>query len=232
MGPRDPHMNRPFALAERNVPRYTSYPTAPHFTAAVTPRLYRQWLEALPREATPLALYPRAVLHGALPLLRLQHARCAQARAGRCLCRAAAQGDRAARRCSPAAGSTHLHWGGGTPSILGPQWLETIAAQLASQFDLSALEGARDRARSAPVDQALVRTLAAIGVTAPVSACRTSRRDVQQLIGRVQPFALVERAADWLREAGIRDLNIDLMYGLPGQTAARCARAAPNSPRR
>jgi oxygen-independent coproporphyrinogen-3 oxidase len=44
--------------------------------------------------------------------------------------------------------------------------------------------------------------------------------DVQRLIGRVQPFALVERAAQWLREAGIRDLNIDLMYGLPGQTAA------------
>jgi len=45
-----------FALAERNVPRYTSYPTAPHFSAAVTPARYRQWLEALPRAAN-LSLY-------------------------------------------------------------------------------------------------------------------------------------------------------------------------------
>jgi oxygen-independent coproporphyrinogen-3 oxidase len=49
---------------------------------------------------------------------------------------------------------------------------------------------------------------------------------VQHLIGRVQPFELVERAAEWLREAGIRDLNIDLMYGLPGQGAAEVARSA------
>jgi oxygen-independent coproporphyrinogen-3 oxidase len=40
-----------FALAERNVPRYTSYPTAPHFSAAVTPALYRQWHEAQPHPA-------------------------------------------------------------------------------------------------------------------------------------------------------------------------------------
>ena len=49
-------MNRAFALAERNVPRYTSYPTAPHFSAAVTPAVYRSWLDGLPRTAT-LSLY-------------------------------------------------------------------------------------------------------------------------------------------------------------------------------
>ena len=47
-----PPVTATFALAERNVPRYTSYPTAPHFSAAVTPALYRQWLEALPRSAS------------------------------------------------------------------------------------------------------------------------------------------------------------------------------------
>jgi len=50
--------------------------------------------------------------------------------------------------------------------------------------------------------------------------------EVQHAIGRLQPFELVERAADWLREAGIEDLNIDLMYGLPAQTAREVARSA------
>jgi len=59
---------------------------------------------------------------------------------------------------------------------------------------------------------------------------------VQRLIGRVQPFAMVERAARGLRGAGIRDLNIDLMYGLPGQTVAHVRdsadRAAALAPQR
>src|ERR1700675_4388168 len=44
------------ALAERTVPRYTSYPTAPHFTAAVGAETYADWLSALPAAAT-LSLY-------------------------------------------------------------------------------------------------------------------------------------------------------------------------------
>ena len=44
------------ALAERNVPRYTSYPTAPHFSAAVGAETYGAWLSALPRDAR-LSLY-------------------------------------------------------------------------------------------------------------------------------------------------------------------------------
>ena len=42
--------------AARNVPRYTSYPTAPHFSAEVTPGLYGSWLAGLPEE-TDLSLY-------------------------------------------------------------------------------------------------------------------------------------------------------------------------------
>jgi hypothetical protein len=48
--------NMMLTLAERNVPRYTSYPTAPHFSAAVGPREYAQWLAELPDAAT-LSLY-------------------------------------------------------------------------------------------------------------------------------------------------------------------------------
>jgi oxygen-independent coproporphyrinogen-3 oxidase len=218
-------MSTRFALAERNVPRYTSYPTAPHFGAAVTPAVYREWLDALPAHAT-LSLY----IH--VPF-------CTE------LCHYCGCNTRAVRKREPVdtyaerlleeialfevlkgRKLTHLHWGGGTPSILGPQWLETIAAQLASRFDLSGLKEHAIELDPRRIDRALVRSLKAIGVTRASLGVQDVSPKVQQLIGRVQPFELVERAAEWLRAAGIRDLNVDLMYGLPGQTAREVARSA------
>jgi oxygen-independent coproporphyrinogen-3 oxidase len=121
---------------------------------------------------------------------------------------------------------THLHWGGGTPSILGPHWLETIAARLASLFDLSGLKEHAIELDPRRLDRPLARTLAAIGVTRASLGVQDASPQVQQAIGRVQPFDLVERSADWLREAGIGNINIDLMYGLPAQTTREVARSA------
>src|SRR5208337_1010484 len=63
------------ARYDGRVPRYTSYPTAPHFSPAVGASVYARWLIELPAE-TPLSLYLCAVLRPALPLLRLQHVGC------------------------------------------------------------------------------------------------------------------------------------------------------------
>jgi oxygen-independent coproporphyrinogen-3 oxidase len=218
-------MNTPLALAERNVPRYTSYPTAPHFTAAVGPARYAEWLEALPREAS-LSLY----IH--VPF-------CTE------LCHYCGCNTRAVRKREPVDAYAqrlieeiallsalngrkliHLHWGGGTPSILGPQWLETVAGRLASLFDLSNLKEHAIELDPRRVDRPLLRTLRLIGVNRASLGVQDASPHVQQLIGRVQPFELVERAADGLREAGIENLNIDLMYGLPGQGTREVARSA------
>jgi oxygen-independent coproporphyrinogen III oxidase len=218
-------MTASLALAERNVPRYTSYPTAPHFSAAVGPETYRDWLAALPQDAT-LSLY----IH--VPF-------CTD------LCFYCGCNTRAVRRREPVDAYAerlieeialldgirgrkliHLHWGGGTPSILGPHWLETIATKLASRFDLSGLQEHAIELDPRRLHKPLVRTLAAIGVTRASLGVQDVSPRVQQAIGRIQPFDLTERAADWLHEAGIIDVNIDLMYGLPAQTAHDVARSA------
>jgi oxygen-independent coproporphyrinogen III oxidase len=49
-------MNKMLALAERSVPRYTSYPTAPHFSADIGRQIYADWLDAVPEAAT-LSIY-------------------------------------------------------------------------------------------------------------------------------------------------------------------------------
>ena len=49
-------MNKLSKKYDLMVPRYTSYPTAPHFNDSVRSDLYRQWLETL-NPTTPLSLY-------------------------------------------------------------------------------------------------------------------------------------------------------------------------------
>ncbi len=218
-------MSQPLALAERNVPRYTSYPTAPHFSAAVGAHVYADWLAVLARDAR-LSLYIHVPFCSELCFYCGCNTRAVRKRepidayAERLLDEIALLAGLSGRKL------THLHWGGGTPSILGPAWLQTIAAQLASLFDLSALQEHAIELDPRRLDQPLVRSLAAIGVNRASLGMQDASPHVQQAIGRVQPFELTERAADWLRETGIANLNIDLMYGLPRQSVRDVARSA------
>lgn len=218
-------MNTPLALAERNVPRYTSYPTAPHFTAAVNGDVYAAWLAALPPRAT-LSLY----IHVPFCTELCHYCGC-NTRAVRKREPVEVYTDRLLEEIELIGGLTgrkltHLHWGGGTPSILGPELLETIAAKLASRFDLSDLKEHAIELDPRRLDRALVRALKTIGVTRASLGVQDVSAHVQRAIGRIQPFDLVERAADWLRGAGIVNLNVDLMYGLPTQTVRDVAHSA------
>jgi oxygen-independent coproporphyrinogen-3 oxidase len=208
------------ALAERNVPRYTSYPTAPHFTADVGPSVYASWLAAVPADAT-LSLY----LH--VPY-------CTE------ICRYCGCHTKATRRAEPldayadtllgeidlvAAAMTsrsvvHLHWGGGTPSILGPERLARIVQKIAGHFDLSRLVEHAIELDPRQVTKPLADALAALGVTRASLGVQEFSPHVQEAIGRIQPFETVRAAADALRGAGVARINVALMYGLPGQTIA------------
>ena len=218
-------MNTSLPLAERNVPRYTSYPTAPHFSAAVGPELYGEWLGQLPRDAK-LSLYIHVPFCTEMCFYCGCNTRAVRKRepvdayAEQLLEEIALLRDLSGHKL------THLHWGGGTPSILGAEWFETITTRLASRFDLSALKEHAIELDPRRLDRPLVQTLAAIGVNRASLGVQDTAPHVQQAIGRIQPFELVERAAAWLREAGIANLNIDLMYGLPTQTVRDVAHSA------
>lgn len=208
------------ALAERNVPRYTSYPTAPHFTADVGPSVYAAWLAAVPADAA-LSLY----IH--VPY-------CTE------ICRYCGCHTKATLRPEPldayvealigeiglvaaataARGVVHLHWGGGTPSILGPERLARIVQRIAQHFDLSRIAEHAIELDPRQVTRPLADALAALGVTRASLGVQEFSPHVQEAIGRIQPFETVRAAADALRGAGIARINVDLMYGLPGQGIA------------
>jgi oxygen-independent coproporphyrinogen III oxidase len=219
-------MNTMHALAERSVPRYTSYPTAPQFSAGIGPQTYATWLDALPEAAT-LSIY----LH--VPF-------CTE------LCRYCGCTTKAVRRRPPvdayaellqaeigllssvvrARRVIYLHWGGGTPSILGANHLAALVDRLTATFDLTPLEEHAIELDPRRLDAALVSTLARIGITRASLGAQDFSPHVQRAIGRLQPFAQVEQAVAALRAAGIANINIDLMYGLPQQTVGDVIRSA------
>jgi oxygen-independent coproporphyrinogen-3 oxidase len=188
-------------MLERSVPRYTSYPTALHFSAAVGNDTYRSWLASLPRDAT-LSLY----LH--VPF-------CAQL-CFYCGCHTKAvlrrdPIDAYARRLSEeialvgryAGGRrvVHLHWGGGTPSILGVDWLSTIVAALADAFDLADLREHAIELDPRHLTPKLARVLAEIGIDRASFGVQDFNAEVQRAVGRRQPFGTVKRAVTLLRAA-------------------------------
>jgi len=211
---------------ERAVPRYTSYPTAPHFGPAVDADTYAGWLEGLSgSDAVSLYLhvpYCRSLcLYCGCHTKAVRRPEPVEAYAERLLSEIDLVAARTGRRRI-----VHLHWGGGTPSILGPARIREIVARLAARFDLSALLEHAFELDPRYVTNDLARALADVGVNRASFGVQDLSAHVQEMIGRVQPFALVQEAADVLREAGIEHINVDLMYGLPNQTVQDVRRTA------
>lgn len=212
--------------AEQSAPRYTSYPTAPHFNASVDGDVYRDWLGTLPAEAS-LSLY----LH--TPYCREM--------CWYCGCHAfAVKRDEpvaqfvetiqteieAVAAATSARRVTEIHWGGGTPNSLSPERFEAIAARLADRFDLSNCER-----HAVEIDPRLltpehVAAMARVGVNRASLGVQDFDANVQRAIGRVQPFEQVRDSATMLRNEGIEALSFDLMYGLPHQTLESVRRTA------
>ena len=211
-------MDMMLTLAERNVPRYTSYPTAPHFSAAVGAKTYAAWLAELP-EASTLSLY----LH--VPYCKE-------------LCLYCGCTTKAVRRHAPveayaerlkqeidllgaAIGGrrvVHLHWGGGTPSILGADTLIAIADRISATFDMNDIAEHAIELDPRRVTPELASALGRMGVTRASFGAQDFTPHVQQAIGRIQSFQEVEAAVEAVRAGGVANFNIDLMYGLPRQT--------------
>jgi oxygen-independent coproporphyrinogen-3 oxidase len=219
-------MNAPFIpspslpdIARRMVPRYTSYPTAPHFTPAVTAETYGGWLEKVRTRREAVSLY----LH--VPFCRTICTYCG------CTTKAALRDDpvRAyaaaihdeiallAERLGPVE-VAHIHWGGGTPNILPPDSFEALVRDLDDRFRFRP-----DMEHAIELDPRHVtaegaRRLAGLGINRASLGVQTLDAVVQQAIGRIQPLAMVEASFAHLRGAGITAINADLMYGLPLQT--------------
>ena len=214
------------ALAERSAPRYTSYPTAPHFSKSIGDDDARAWLANLDPSSS-LSLYFHVPFCTAICAYCGCHTKAVRQDAPletytRTLKREivlTAEATRARRVAS-------IHWGGGTPGILGPARFSAIVAVLRDHFDLSAETEHAIELDPRILDADLVEALAGAGVTRASLGVQDLNAHVQEASGRIQPYETVAHAVELLRGAGITAINLDLMYGLPKQSVEDAARTA------
>lgn len=219
----------PEALAQkyaRMVPRYTSYPTAPHFHAGVDGQTYGDWLAALP-EGVELSVYAHIPFCDTLCWFCGCNTKIVQryepvaVYLPKLLREIALVSERlpSARRCS------HLHWGGGSPTLLSAADMRRLGEALRSTFPLTA-----DAEFAVEIDPRDLRddqvaALAEVGVTRASLGVQDIDPQVQRAINRIQTLDCTRDAIARLRAAGVRDLNVDLVYGLPYQNAERLLRS-------
>jgi len=207
--------------ARLQVPRYTSYPTAAEFTTDVGATDQRRWLDGMDTgEAVSLYLH--------VPYCRELCLYCG------CNTKKAVRDDviEAYRKAlereialigevtSGKARIARLHWGGGTPSILGSDGLASVMEALRNCFVFEA--GFEHAIELDPryVTPVLAAGLKALGINRASLGVQDVNPLVQAAIGRWQPMQDVAAAVSHLRANGIRNLNFDLIYGLPLQTIA------------
>lgn len=207
------------------VPRYTSYPPAPHFSGKVDAEVFRGWLAAL-RPGAKLSLYSH------IPFC---HALCWY-----CGC-----STKATSRAEPTNGYlqallkeiehvagivprdhevTHIHWGGGSPNILSEDSISELAGTARRHFNIS-----KDCDFAVEIDprnltEDQVDAFAKAGVTRVSVGVQDFDPKVQEAINRFQPFEMTKRAIELFRAHGVRSVNMDLVYGLPYQTRASIQR--------
>ena len=215
-------------------PRYTSYPTAPEWTDAIGPTDFEAACERANAAGRPVSLY----VH--LPYCDEQCWFCG------CFMKVVPKPDRRgeergevdgyladlhreidllAARVDRSRPVVQVHWGGGTPTYLTPAQCDALAGHLLEAFP--------------PAPGAEVSVEIDPRVTTPEHLAVLRRRgwnrvsmgvqdfdpEVQELVNRVQPFEMTKGLVDAARALGYESLNLDLIYGLPGQRLAGFARS-------
>jgi oxygen-independent coproporphyrinogen-3 oxidase len=207
------------ARYDARVPRYTSYPTAPHFSGDVGPAAYADWLAAIP-EGAELSLYvhvpfcDRLCLYCGCNTSVVRQERPKRAYAANLIKEIGLIAGLIGGRASV----THVHWGGGTPTALPADCMIAVMAQVRARFTLPANAEIAIEIDPTSLDGDALAALRAMGVTRASLGVQDFDLRVQEAIGRHQSFEETDEAATALRGLGIGSLNLDLIYGLPHQS--------------
>ncbi len=212
-------------LLARPVPRYTSYPTAVEFSDAVGAEAQLEALRKLPH-GTPISLYAH------IPFCKIicwycgcnTHRANKPSRVENYLEVLQAEIDWLAARVGGKVRLDRLSFGGGSPNSLEPAGFVRLVGQLISLFG-------NDRPEiSVELDPRTFegewRTLLGkIGISRASFGVQTLEPDIQKRVGRIQPLEMIVEGTKALRDSGVKSLNFDLMYGLPGQTTDHLLRS-------
>ncbi len=205
------------SLLDSQAPRYTSYPSAHHFQE-MSHSLSERWLKSLPIDQS-IGLY----IH--IPF-------CPK------LCWYCGCYTKMTYRYEPIETyiqllleefkirATHfphrpqlhsLHFGGGSPTILDLKDLTRLFYAIESHFEISTNAEIAIEIDPRHLTRQKAKAYAELGINRASLGIQDFNKKVQETINRVQPFDVVLEATTLLREYGIHNINLDLIYGLPFQ---------------
>jgi oxygen-independent coproporphyrinogen-3 oxidase len=209
-------------------PRYTSYPTADRFVEAFTEDSYKQTLaqRRVGGMALPLSIYVHIPFCESLcffcacnKIVTKHHERSAEY-----LTYLSREIDLHIANLGGGQTISQLHLGGGSPTFFSDVELSELMAMLRRSFVL-----APGGEYSIEIDPRTVNTqrlehLASLGFNRLSFGVQDFDEEVQKAVHRIQPAAQVFSLVETARRLKFDSVNVDLIYGLPKQSAASFAR--------
>ena len=111
-----------------------------------------------------------------------------------------------------------VYVGGGTPTLLSAHMLAELLSEARRRFAIEPDAEITTEANPGTVDEKKLAALREAGFTRLSLGAQALQPDLLSALGRVHRWADVESSVRFARKAGFDNLNLDLMYGLPGQT--------------
>lgn len=211
------------SYGQDRLPRYTSYPTAPHFSPGIGAEQYRKWLQSVPTQH-PASIY----LH--VPFCRSMCWYCgchtSVTRRDDPIAAYAAGLRTEARLVAEAIGQrmpvSHVHFGGGTPTVMSPETFVELTGALRHSFFVVPDAEIAVEIDPRTLTEPMVEALGYCGVNRASLGIQSFDPAVQRAINRMQGFEQTALSVERLRRAGVNRINFDLLYGLPLQTVDSC----------
>ncbi|MBE6982598.1 MAG: radical SAM family heme chaperone HemW [Ruminococcaceae bacterium] len=111
-----------------------------------------------------------------------------------------------------------VYFGGGTPSLFGAEGMAAILTTIRKSFDVSPRAEITFEANPDSVSDRLLRRLRSEGFNRVSLGIQCDNDEILKKLGRPHSYAQAEAAVKRIRKKRFKNLSVDLMYGLPGQT--------------
>lgn len=202
-------------------PRYTSYPTAPVFSAEFTSEDFeREVVETNRNNTSPISLYfhfpyceKLCYFCGCNMMVTQKREHISEY--NKYLKK---EIERLLPLISPQRKVEQMHWGGGTPSYLKPDEILDVGNFIKSKFEFSADIEASVEIDPRGLTREHLEAFREIGFNRTSFGVQDFNLQVQEAINRVQSEEITRQTVEWARELGYQSINLDLIYGLPFQT--------------
>ncbi|MCL5027766.1 MAG: oxygen-independent coproporphyrinogen III oxidase [Bacteroidetes bacterium] len=211
-----------FKKYDKPGPRYTSYPTAPHFSESFT---HENYLDEILKTNYGEGL-PDLSLYFHLPFCDTLCYFCGcnmiitrnRNRVKDYIKYLKKEIDMVRTYILPDRKVSQLHWGGGTPTHLSPDEIDELASYIKQSFQFK-----DDSENGCEIDpRELTRQhlemLRKNGFNRISMGVQDFNEKVQKATNRIQSEDITRQTVQWVRELGFSSINLDLMYGLPFQT--------------